>query len=268
MRTRPVRPSLALAALVLTLAACGAPTTPPADDGPATPDGSRYVWEGNPEVLALAIGFPDATTATVTGDAVAPAEVSELYEGLFVGPFAVEVDGAFAVEFPAADEMPAAALTPLDEAFSFNLSSVACAPTVEPLAAMATPSVFLGFGIPGMVALTVEGPYITIASDVEIANGTDLNDFAGSIYTWLFVDRDATLVSGEACTTYDVDLDLAAGWNQIAWSFGGTANFTARVVEPSDFVVAAAQVLVPVPSEPEPPELILASPSVGYLPLR
>lgn len=262
-----IRTLLPIALLALALAACGAPTTPPAD-GPATTDGSRYTREGNPEVLALAIGFPDATTATVTGDAVAPAEVSELYEGLFVGPFAVEVDGAFAVEFPAADEMPAAALTPLDEAFFFNLSSVACAPTVEPLAAMATPSIFLGFGIPGMVALTVEGPYITIASDVEIPDGTLLDDFAGSIYTWLFVDRDATLVSGEACASYDVDLDLAAGWNQIAWTFGGAADITARVVAPSDFVVAAAQLLEPAPSEPVPPEIILASPSVGYLPLR
>lgn len=262
-----IRRLLPIALLALALAACGAPT-PPTDDGSDTTDGTRYTLEGNPDVLAVAIGFADATTMMVSGDSVAPADVSELYEGLFVGPFAVEVDGAFAVEFPAADEMPAAALVPLDEAFAFNLGSMACAPTVAPLTAEATPSIFLGFGIPGMVGLTIEGPFLTIASDVEIADGTLLDEFTGSIYTWLFVDRDATLVSGEACVDYDVDLDLAAGWNQIAWSFDGAADITARVVEPSAFVLAAAIPLEPPPAEPEPPEIIVLSPNVGYLQLR
>lgn len=260
----PIRTLLPIGLLVLALAACGAPT-PPVDEGPDGTAGTPYVFEGGPDVLALAIGFADATTMMVSSDAVGPAAVSELYEGLFVGPFAVEVDGTLEVVFPAADEMPAAALVPLAESFPLNLSSMDCAPTVAPLAAMATPSIFLGFGIPGMVGITIAGAYLTIASDVELVDGTMLEDFGGSIYTWLFVDRDATLVSGEACVGTDVDLDLTAGWNQIAWTFDGAVDVTARVVDSAPFFAAAVQQL-----EPPPPdvEIILLRESVGYLPLR
>ncbi len=261
MRLRALIPT---ALIALVLAACGAPT-PPVLDGPDTTEGSSYLLEDGPDVLALAIGFPDATVMMAADAALALADVSELYEGLFVGPFTVEVDGVFEVAFPDAAEMPSAALVPLAEAFAFNLSSLACAPTVAPLAAEATPSIFLGFGIPGMVALTVEGPYLTIATDAELADGTTPADFTGSIFTWLFVDRDATLVSGEACVDYDVDLDLTEGWNQVAWTFGGASELMARVVEPTAFFAAAVAPMEP-PSEPAPP--VLLSPSVGWLPAR
>jgi hypothetical protein len=261
---RALRP-IALLAVALALAACGAPT-PPAPAGPATTDGVAYTVEDGEPVLALAIGFADATATMTAADAVAPAAVSELYEGFYVGPFAVEVDGAFPVAFPEADAMPASALVLLAEAFPLNLSSVECAPTVAPLAARATQSIFLGFGIPGMVALTAEGPYLTIATDVQVVDGTALEDFTGSIFTWMFVDRDATLVSGEACVGLDVDLDLAEGWNQIAWTIEGASDVRARVVDPTPFFAATAMPLSS--SEPEPPELMPLGGDVGWLRLR
>jgi hypothetical protein len=264
-----VRSLLPIALLALALAACGAPT-PPAPTGPATTDGVSYTVEDGEPVLALAVGFADATATLTAADAVAPAAVSELYEGFFVGPFAVAVDGAFPVAFPEADAMPAAALVLLAESFPLNLSTPECAPTVAPLAARATQTIFLGFGIPGMVALTAEGPYLTLATDVQVVDGTMLEDFTGSIFTWLFVDRDATLVSGAACVGVDVDLDLAAGWNQVAWTVEGPSDVRARVVDPTPFFAATIMPLTP-PSEPEPPELMPlggSGGSVGWLPVR
>ena len=117
-----------------------------------------------------------------------------------------------------------------------------------------------------MVGLTAAGPFLAIASDVEIADGTSLEDFTGSIFTWLFVDRDADAGERRGVRDYDVDLDLVAGWNQIAWTFDGADDVTARVVAPTAFYAAAGLPLSP-PGEPEPP-VLLGDGDVGWMRLR
>lgn len=216
--------------LALILAACSGAPTPPVDET-VTLAGRPYAFTGVQPAFALAIGFPSATILT----AAAPLAVDEFLEGWWGGPFGYVDDGVATVAFPDADEMPAAALMPLGEAFVQFAAEPTCTPAVAPESALATASVFQIFGLAGMVALTTEGAVLTIATDAPLSEVGSLTDFEGVFYTWLFADRDATFSTPETCVEFDVELTLEAGWNQVAWDASAAPVVVARSVPLTPF---------------------------------
>lgn len=232
--TRAGRRIVPLAALALVLAACGGTPTPPADDTVAVEGRPYTVFDVQP-AFALALVFAEPGVFASGADAMAPQAIEEFQEGLWVGPFGYVDDGVATMEFPDSEEIPVPALVPLAGSFVQFAGEPTCAPTVDPVAARATATLFQLFGVPGVAALTVEGIALSFATDVPLDEGFDPNTFEGVFYTWLYVDRDATFATPETCTAYDVVLELDAGWNQVAWDVSGSPNLVARSVPLSPF---------------------------------
>lgn len=228
MRTPVVRPSLAIAAVAAMLVACGAPTPP----APSEPTVSGSVYSAFAEAPdPIAVGWvmlaPEFLPAGVS-----PADLVEIVPNVFAGEFAVIVDGAFTVRLPTADEVPAQTMMPLADAV-FNFES--CTVEASPPAALASATVFDGVAVPGLLALTSEGSGLMVATEVELAEGAVDPD--ATYFGWIFVDRDAQL-SATGCDI-EADLDLAAGWNQLAWTEVGP-SVTLAVVAATDVFAALA----------------------------
>jgi hypothetical protein len=234
MRAHPVRLPLVFVVLSVALAACGTPA-PPAPNAPSA-DGATYVLDlAAPD--AIAVGLVMAAPGAFPAD-VSAAELIQIAPDVFAGEFVLVEDGAFSVRLPDAADVPAATLVPLADAV---LNFESCTVDASPLAAEASLTLFEGVTIPGLMALTTMGTALMIASDVELDGG--LMAFEGTLYGWIYVDRDAHL-STSGCA-YEADLTLAEGWNQLAWT-QDEAGFTVEVVEATD-VFAAVAVPFPTP---------------------
>jgi hypothetical protein len=229
------RPLLSLAVLAIVLAACGESTPP--DVGLRQAEGSVYTRQGSPPVLALGLVVADAA-ALMASDTVSAQDLIEIAPDRFVGPITGSTEGAVVVDLPATADLPAGAIVPLENAL-LNLDAFLCAPVAVPGDAMATVSVFEGASIPGMLGLTADGAFPLVATDVPVPADVAIEAFGGTFYGWLHVDRDATLATGGGCTQFDVELVLAEGWNQIAWSLEDGPSLRARVVDPTPFVAYA-----------------------------
>lgn len=240
MRVRTFAPLLAVALL---LAACGAPTPP------ALPSvsGESYTFDvGQPEALAVGFVMLEASfVATAAPGDLAGASLVEVVEGVWMGNVApVDAAGGFRVVLPAAADVPAATLEPLDEAV-WNFVQDACTVEAAPAGARGSVTLFEGIVVPGLVALTTEGSFLALASDVAFDGGGGLADLDGSYQGWIYVDRDASLAAS-GCD-YTADLTLEEGWNQLAWTIVGPSDIEVAVVAPAD-VFATPLVRFPPPA--------------------
>ncbi len=231
----PLRACLSIALLTLVLAGCG--EAPPPDTGLRQATGSVYAREGTPRVLALGLAVPDAAVLAAAVP-ISVQDVVEIVPDLYLGRVAGATEGEMTIDLPATADLPEGAIVSLESALT-NLDAFLCAPVAVPGDAMATVAVFEGATLPGMVGLTAEGAYLIVATDVPIPVGVAVEDFGGTFYGWLHVDRNATLATGGGCTQFDVELELSQGWNQIAWTLEDGPSLRVRVVEPAPFVAYA-----------------------------
>ena len=235
-----IGPVLALAASAAVLAGCGAPA--PVPDAPSA-DGTTYtLFAEAPDAIAVGLVMLAPEFLSI---AASTAELIEIVPFVYAGAFVVvDADGAFSVPLPAADDVPASVMTPLADAV---VNFAACTVDASPPAARASVTLFEGVTIPGLLAATAEGTALMRATDVE--RDPDVVEFDGTTYGWMFVDRDAQL--GVSGCPYEADLELAEGWNQLAWTDDG-ATIAVAVVPETDVVAAVGG--------PFPPSVVLLGP--------
>lgn len=156
-----------------------------------------------------------------------PASVTDLGDGMYLGPVgSVAADGSIIVAFPDGAELPDELFTTADE-FALNISEV---PDCELLAtvpsAKVTYAMFELVTVPGVVLYSPSGLMFSALTDQPLdveTEPTDAEVAALEFITWVYADTATQVATPEAgCGAsgeYTVDVDLVAGWNQLAWKF-------------------------------------------------
>jgi len=214
-RRRPiVHAALALAAAAA-LAACGAPTQP-------TDQGLRQVRaevgsSTDEAVLGASLVFLD-------GAVINPSAFAEVYDGVWFAGFAlVDDDGSVTVDLPDGSDVPASLLAPAADLLDPTWFDLACTLDVSDPEASLTPVVLLElFGFPGITALTASGAAFSIVTTQPIDLDEDDEVEAARFVTLAYSDAATTISTppggcDDGWTDVFVDVDLAAGWNQLAW---------------------------------------------------
>jgi len=252
MRSRPtVHPALPLAVLIA-LAACGAPPAP-------EPPTVRGVFAAGDE-LVLGVGLTMSSAAAIS---LSPSFVLEPRPGFFLTELvAVDPDGTFTLELPGMDLVPGAVLAPASS-FLRNLAGLpGCALVPSDIEARVSTHAFELVTVPGLYAVTAEsGLVAAVAGNAPF--DTSLPPalaFGGrTVIGWVFADRAVDVASqGAGCSGGDFDLDLdlrlSGGWNQLTWrlddDLGGARVRTSNV---ANVVVTAVPSGFGSPEEPEAP---------------
>ena len=215
MRSRSAVRSAPLLALVIGLAACGTPAPP-------EPLIVRGTFAASDE-LVLAVGMSMASAGAISPST---SFVLEPSPGYFLGELvAVGPDGAFTIEPPDADTVPAAVLAPASS-FLLNAATLpGCALVPNDIEARVSTHAFELITVPGLYAVTSEsGLVATVAGTAPFDTSLDpVLAFGGrTVIGWLYADRPVDVASqGAGCSggAFDLDLDLRlrAGWNQVSW---------------------------------------------------
>lgn len=235
-----VRRLAVLFVAALVLAACSSP--PPA--GPASVRGS--VAPSEEYVFGVGLAF---RSAAMVMSELQNAAVFEVEEGFYVTAIApLDADGAFSLALPDHADVPDDHLVPA-ETFLYNVVWIdGCTLEASDASALVSFHLFELLTFPGLYAVTESGPTLAIASDAAI-DTTLPEDVAFAdrpILAWLYADKAVTIASdGDGCSdpmdgTLDVDLTLARGWNQVAW----TIDFDADVLTLTNDATAAPVVTV------------------------
>ena len=244
-RRAPLVLALVLA-LVVALAACSGPSSSSFTSVRGT------VADSDAFVLGVGLFFiSDDAFASSAG--ISPSAIFEPEPGIYFSGLApVDGDGGFTLALPSASEMPADALLPADE-FLLNLAGVPdCALVADVAAARVSVHAFEFLTFPGFYAVSLEQGFgLALASDAafDVTAPTQEELLGGRrVVSWLFADRAVSVTAlGAGCTTpggtLAVDLELSAGWNQVAWSLD--ANLTS-------FTLANAADIDPVVLTPLP----------------
>lgn len=200
--------------LALALAACGAPAQP---GGQGLRTVQATVAPHDEPVLGASLILLD-------GDVVNTADLAESFEGVWLGAAAgLGAEGAVSIGLPAGADLPPSLLYPAADLLDPNWIDLDCILEVS-AAASVTPVVLLDFvSFPGVTALTANGAAFTIVTALpyDLEDDSDIDDAA--FVTFSHSDA-ATLVGTPegGCSVegvaVSVDVALAVGWNQLAWS--------------------------------------------------
>lgn len=206
------------AVAILVVAACSQPT----DQGPQATfiDGALSMPDALPVALGVATFF-----VHIAPDALKPAAVTEVDEGLFIGPIAnLDANGNFSLELPAGEELPAALMQDA-EASIYNVESMAdCSLSASDPAVKLTGAAFEGITVPGAMILTVDGLMPALSTAEALSETPTEEEFvAARFQTWVYATGPTTLVTEPAVCVdsfgLSVDVTLQAGWNQLEWTF-------------------------------------------------
>ncbi len=166
-----------------------------------------------------------ASMVMLDPSALTSAAMTEVIPGLFASePVAIAADGTFELPLPAAEDIPASVLAPAaDLAVMEDL--IECPLTADSITARVSYLYMAGYlNLPGVVFLSIMGSGFSIVTTapVDFEGPGDISDY--TIVTWLFATDDVSVTSGAATCSFDsapltVELDLTAGWNQVALSF-------------------------------------------------
>lgn len=193
---------------------------------PTAADGAFMTTVVPPAGVAPFLGAGLVLISTQAPPPVTPAAVVDLGYPIFVGPISpIGADGTVVVTLPLGSDLPADVLTtadqfylPIDEMAGCSL--IASAPSVK-----VTGVVFELVTVPGVILFGVDGASLAIASNIPI----DLSSPPTpevlaqlNLFTWVYAESDVTVVtSGAGCetvgSTLAIDVDLATGWNLLAW---------------------------------------------------
>lgn len=178
---------------------------------------------GAPPAVGAALSLLDSSPPVVTSLST----VIDIGSGLYSGPVSpMNSDGTVVVKLPLGSDLPDETFATASE-FLYNLegvagcSLVASAPTVR-----VTEAGFEIVTVPGVILYTADGSIVAMATNMPIDLGTPpepevLADL--EFLTWVFAEAPVSInTSGAGCATatpaVGVDIDLAQGWNRLAWS--------------------------------------------------
>lgn len=166
-----------------------------------------------------------ASMVMLDPSALTSATMTEVIPGLFASePAAIAADGTFELPLPAAEDIPASVLAPAADLAEME-DLIECPLTADSITARVSYLYTAGFiNLPGVAFLSIMGSGFSIATTapVDFEGPGDISDY--TIVTWLFATDDVSVTSGAATCSFDstpltVELDLTAGWNQVALSF-------------------------------------------------
>lgn len=212
---RVAHAALALA-VVVALAACGAPAQP-------TEQGFREVravvsTAGAEPVLA-------ASLLVLDGAVINPSAFAEVFEGVWLAGVApVGDDGTVTIDLPDGAVVPASLLAPAADLLDPHWFNVACELDVSDVDASLTPVTILELiSFPGISAVTASGAALTIVTAQPFDLGEDDIE-AADFVTFAYSDAVTTITTptggcSESGTDVFVDVALTAGWNQVSWRF-------------------------------------------------
>lgn len=187
------------------------------------PDGTVRMTVNN---IASAPEITGAGLLIAEGDALgaASAALIEIEEGVYIGPVASpDGDGGINMILPPVSDLPAALLAPASQLVA-NMDEFTDCELVPSRAGVSTTQQ-VPFFVPLPTAYAFAGSYfgITKVSDVQIdiTTVTPEEFYASPFISWVYADSDVSVAtSGAGCAgVLEVDLDLSAGWNQVAWTY-------------------------------------------------
>lgn len=158
---------------------------------------------------------------------VGPASVTEVEEGIFLGPVSpVGDDGTVNLVFPSGDELPADLLHPVTNLISsLDLLAPGCELTVGTPGVTVT-QVGLPLMMPNVVLLLAEMVIVGSVTDtpIDYDSTDDADYYSHGVIMFVHADGATSVGTGEDCdvpggATVSVDVDLVPGWNQVAWHF-------------------------------------------------
>jgi len=214
-RSRPiVHAALALAAAAA-LAACGAPAQPTDQDRPQVHAEVRSSTDES--VLGASLVFLD-------GAVINPSAFAEVYDGVwFAGVALADDDGSVTIDLPDGSDVPPSLLAPAADLLDPTWFDFVCTLEVSDPEANLTPVVLLElFGFPGITAITASGAAFSIVTTQPVDLDEDDMIEAARFVTLAYSDAATTIATppggcNDGWTDVFVDVDLAEGWNQLAW---------------------------------------------------
>jgi hypothetical protein len=222
---------VASAALALaTLVACSS-----AGDGGGTARPSFDVTVADPDDSApVALSQTLVDGAALSTMTLTSQSFTEVEGGLWVGNSVDAGAGdTVTVTLPPEDEIPADALTTVEDAFLNATEAPDCSVQASSSSAEVSYNLFQLLVVPGLVAFTPDGLTPTVLSDAALdVDATDPPSDGTRFYTWIYADSAVDVgFTGSDCNGNDADLSLEAGWNMAAWVVGaGGTEFTLRDV--------------------------------------
>lgn len=190
---------------------------------PQTVPATYAAAEGTEPALALALYFETEVMVA------SPASFTEVMEGLYFGPVgSIGADGSVDLVMPSTEDVPAAIMLTA-ETFTSVIDALAdCDLTAsDPTVAVSRVEPSTPLGNPGVAAMSLSGARPTIVTDepLDPDTFTELELMATGHPTWVYAEEAVSVeAAGLGCTSGSVDmvidLDLAAGWNQVTWDFG------------------------------------------------
>ena len=208
------RATAALVAVAL-LAACGAPAQP--------------TGQGVREVRATVTPFGDEPTLGISlvlldGAVVNASGLFEAYDGVWLtGAAAPDAEGGVTIDLPDGALVPQALRYPAADLLDPNWIALDCTLEASDPGARLTPVAILQFiSFPGFAALSANGAAFTVVTEgpFDLEDDSDVED---ALFVTLTHSDAATSVATPpaGCTVGSVDVrvdvELAAGWNQLAW---------------------------------------------------
>jgi len=164
--------------------------------------------------------------------AVSRAAMTEIEPGMFVGPISpIDAEGGFNIQFPTGGDLPAELFKPADAFVRMVDTLTDCTLTASVPGVMVTEMVpdQLPFSpFPTVFLVLPEDTLVATVNDATFATPlTPENVYARPFVTWVYAQAAVSIeTTGPACATPDappvafaVDVDLVAGWNQLAWTF-------------------------------------------------
>jgi hypothetical protein len=148
----------------------------------------------------------------------------DMGDGSYLGPVGqVGADGSFTLPFPILADLPPTLFAPADDFVVNARSTPGCGLTASDPEARVTTTFFAYFVAPILVLVHDEGFDLVIVFEQPVDFADDeAGVFDASLVTWVHATRPVSVAtSGDGCATdeytFEVEVGLEAGWNQVAW---------------------------------------------------
>lgn len=233
----PVRRSLIalVISLGVVLGGCATEPTVPTPDFQALltdVSGANDVFGVGTLLIDVSSLGPVSTAGSVlaadTEAQLAPADFVDAGNGLLFGDLVEAADGdTVDLVLPTVETIPAAALSPVEEAFVNATETPDCDVAATPSTASVTGVAFEGFAFPGFFGFGVDGLLATVASEMSLDLGGTFPDEGDTVLSWAYADS-AVVVDfvGLGCDLVVQNVALAEGWNTLQWTFTNVADPT------------------------------------------
>lgn len=166
-----------------------------------------------------------------SSDAITTAAMIEIDPGVFLGPVSpIDEDGGINIQMPPLEDLPAELFQPATafvsgvDAFP-DCTLIADQPGVLVTTVVSETLPFLT--LPGVFLVTAEGTIPVAVNDAsfDLDTITPAELYSHPFIVWVYTQGDVSVQSsGAGCSIaagvdFAVDVDLATGWNQLAWEY-------------------------------------------------